>query len=94
MHSLGLAWIAKNLDDTANTSFVDTMAPLAQGIISEQCNQYNTCHYLRPFLTAHKWIGNAEYSLTLSKFCPSDNAADMNGILFNVNLAGGRNPCR
>lgn len=94
MHNLGLAWIAKNLDDTANASFVDTMAPLAQGIISEQCNQYNTCSYLKPFLTAHKWIGNAEYSRALSSFCPSDNAADMNGILFGVNLAGGRNPCR
>jgi hypothetical protein len=94
MHHLGLAWIAKNLDDTANASFVDTMEPLAQGIISEQCNQYHTCSYLKPFLAAHKWIGNAEYSLPLSKFCPPDNAADMNGILFNVNLAGGRKPCR
>jgi hypothetical protein len=94
MHGLGLAWIAKNLDDTQNASFVDAMEPLAQGIISEQCNQYNTCSYLKPFLTAGKWIGNAEYSLALSKFCGSDNAADMNGILFNVNLDGGRQPCR
>ena len=94
MHGLGLAWIAKNLDDTQNASFVDTMAPLAQGIISEQCNQYHTCSYLKPFLTAHKWIGNAEYSLPLSGFCPSDNAAGLNGILFNVNLDGGRKPCR
>jgi hypothetical protein len=94
MHGLGLAWIAKNLDDTQNASFVDAMGPLAQGIISEQCNQYNTCSYLEPFLTAGKWIGNAEYSLPLSKFCASDNTAGMNGILFNVNLDGGRSPCR
>jgi Glycoside-hydrolase family GH114 len=94
MHGLGLAWIAKNLDDTQDASFVDAMAPLAQGIISEQCNQYHTCTYLKPFLTAGKWIGNAEYSLAQSKFCASDNAAGMNGVLFNVNLDGGRNPCR
>jgi hypothetical protein len=94
MHSLGLAWIAKNLDDTQNASFVGAMAPLAQGIISEQCNQYHTCSYLQPFLTAGKWVGNAEYSEPLSKFCASDNAADMNGVKFNVNLDGGRTPCR
>jgi hypothetical protein len=94
MHGLGLAWIAKNLDDTQKASFVDAMAPLAQGIISEQCNQYHTCSYLKPFLTAGKWVGNAEYSLATSKFCASDNAADMNGVRFNVNLDGGRSPCR
>jgi hypothetical protein len=94
MHRLGLAWIAKNLDDTGSASFVDAMEPLAQGIISEQCNQYHTCSYLHRFLAADKWVGNAEYSKALSKFCPSDNAADMNGILFNQNLDGGRSPCR
>ena len=94
MHGLGLAWIAKNLDDTENASFVDAMEPLAQGTISEQCNQYKTCSYLSPFEADHKWIGNAEYSDALAKFCPADNTADMNGILFNVNLDGGRQPCR
>ncbi len=94
MHGLGLAWIAKNLDDTERASFVDAMEPLAQGIISEQCDQYHTCSYLHPFQAADKWVGNAEYSLALSQICPSDNAADMNGILFNVNLDGGRSPCR
>jgi hypothetical protein len=94
MHSLGLAWIAKNLDDTDRASFVDSMEPLAQGITSEQCNQYHTCSYLHPFEVGDKWIGNAEYSLALSRFCSSDNAADMNGILFNQNLNGGRSPCR
>lgn len=95
MHGLGLGWIAKNLDDTGIASFVNDMAPLAQGIISEQCNQYSTCSLLSPFQTAGKWIGNAEYSPeTQAQFCASDNAANINGILFNVNLAGGRKPCR
>jgi hypothetical protein len=95
MHRLGLAWIAKNLDDTGRASFVDRMEPLAQGIITEQCNQYRTCSLLRPFERARKWIGNAEYAPeTQAEFCARDNAANFNGILFNVNLSGGRKPCR
>jgi hypothetical protein len=94
MHSLGLAWIAKNLDDTGNATFVNDMAPLAQGIITEQCNQYGTCPLLKPFETAGKWIGNAEYKLSLAQFCPADNTANINGILFSTSLDGGRQPCR
>jgi hypothetical protein len=94
MHSLGMGWIAKNLDDTGNVSFVASMEPLAQGIISEQCNQNGTCSLLKPFLTAGKWIGNAEYSLPRARFCAADNAASINGIQFSTNLAGGRKPCR
>ena len=94
MHGLGLAWIAKNLDDTGNSSFVNAMAPLAQGIITEQCNQYSTCSLLAPFETGGKWIGNAEYNLTQAQFCAADNAANINGVLFNTALNGGRKPCR
>jgi hypothetical protein len=95
MHALGLGWIAKNLDDTGKTSFVNRMEPLAQGIISEQCNEYRTCWLLRPFLAAHKWIGNAEYAPeTRAGFCPRDNPANINGILFGTSLDGGRRPCR
>ena len=71
------------------------MEPLAQGIISEQCNQYQTCWLLRPFLAARKWVGNAEYPPeTLASFCPRDDPAGLNAILFNTNLDGGRRPCR
>jgi len=95
MHALGLGWIAKNLDDTGKTSFVKRMEPLAQGIVSEQCNQYRTCWLLRPFLAARKWIGNAEYApQTQARFCPRDNPANINGILFSTDLDGGRSPCR
>jgi hypothetical protein len=101
MHSLNLAWIAKNLDDTGDTSFVDTMEPLAQGMISEESNYYGTTALWAPFETADKWIGNAEYTSdgeTTAKFCPADNAVsvgDVNGVLFNVNLdASTYEPCR
>ncbi len=95
MHSIKLGWIAKNLDDTGIASFVSDMEPLSQGIISEQCNQYSSCSLLSPYEKADKWIGNAEYAPeTQAEFCASDNAANINGVLFNVNLDGGRQPCR
>ena len=51
MHGIGLGWIAKNLDDTGVQSFVTHLEPLAQGIVTEQCNQYDTCSLLTPFRT-------------------------------------------
>lgn len=95
MHGLGLGWIAKNLDDTGVQTFVNDMQPYAQGMISEQCNQYSTCSLFNSFLTAGKWIGNAEYKTAQSKFCPTDNSANINGIYFpNSGLTGPRKPCR
>jgi hypothetical protein len=95
MHRHGLAWIAKNLDDTGSASFVRHLEPLAQGVITEQCRQHRTCPLLRPFRQAGKWIGDAEYAPeTRHEFCAKDNAEDFNGILFRVSLNGGRKPCR
>jgi hypothetical protein len=100
MHSIGLGWIAKNLDDTGEVSFVNNMQPSAQGMITEECNKMGTCSLLSSFLAAHKWIGNAEYTSpdkeTLAQFCPYDNANNINGILFDASesLDGGRQPCR
>lgn len=94
MHSIGLGWIAKNLDDVGVQSFVTNLQPYAQGMVSEQCNENSTCSLLTPFLSNGKWIGNAEYNLTQAQFCANDNTKNINGVLFNVPLNGGRKPCR
>ncbi len=93
MYSLDMGWIAKNLDDTGD-NFAAIMEPLADGIISEQCNQYGTCGQLSSYLSNNKAVFNAEYNLATSAFCASDNASDINGALFNVALNGPRSPCR
>lgn len=93
-HSLGLAWIAKNLDEAGIQSFVTQLEPYAQGMISEQNRQYGTFTLFGPFTAARKWIGDAEYSLPQSGFCAADNAADVNGVLFTESLNGSRQPCR
>ncbi len=92
MHRLGMAWIAKNLDDTGNQGFVDDMMNVADGTITEQCNQYATCSYLQPF-EGHKAIFDAEYGGSPSTFCPADNAAEINGDKFDTALDGRRIPC-
>jgi hypothetical protein len=93
MHSLGLGWIAKNLDDTGDT-FATTMEPLADGMITEQCNQYDTCGALSKYVGV-KAVFNAEYPPeTTAEFCASDDASGFNGALFPVALNGARHPCR
>jgi hypothetical protein len=92
MHAHGLGWIIKNPDDTGD-SYAADMEPLADGVLTEQCNEYQTCSLLSSYV-GHKAVLNAEYNLATSAFCPADNAAGFNGARFNVNLNGGRQPCR
>ncbi len=93
MHSIGLAWVGKNLDDTGD-SYAADMHPYADAVISEQCSQYSTCNLLSSYF-GNKAIFNAEYSLSTSQFCPADNSNGINGTLFSVNLNGSlRTPCR
>ncbi len=92
MHGLGLAWWIKNPDDTGD-SYAADMYPLADAVLTEQCNQYGTCDLLAPYV-GHKAIFNAEYSAKTSSFCAVDNAFGLNGARFNLGLTGTRDPCR
>ncbi|HZM57202.1 MAG TPA: endo alpha-1,4 polygalactosaminidase, partial [Acidimicrobiales bacterium] len=92
MHSIGLSWWIKNPDDTGD-SYAADMEPLADAVMTEQCNQYNSCSLLSAY-QGHKAVFNAEYSLATSVFCPADNTAGFNGAEFNVALDGSRAPCR
>jgi hypothetical protein len=95
MHSIGLAWISKDLSDTGIQSFVSDMEPLSQGMIDEQANQYGTINLDNVFLQAGKPIFDAEYAPeTQAQFCSYDNTNNINGVLFPVNLNGPRQPCR
>ena len=50
MHSLGLAWFAKNTDDIGSPSFSNYVEPFADAVITEQCNEYGTCSDLGNFI--------------------------------------------
>jgi hypothetical protein len=91
MHGLGLGWWIKNPDDTGDTYAAD-MEPLADAVLTEQCNQYSSCGLLAPYVGT-KAVFNAEYRLKASKFCSNDASLGFNGAQFNLNLTGVRKPC-
>ena len=91
MHGLGLGWWIKNPDDTGD-NYATTMEPLADAVLTEQCNQYASCGLLSAYF-GHKAIFNAEYYLKPIAFCTSDIALGINGAQFNLNLTGIRKPC-
>jgi hypothetical protein len=92
MHSLGLGWWIKNPDDTGD-SYATDMYPLADAVLTEQCNQFSTCGSLSAYV-GHKAVFNAEYRATPASFCPKDDARGFNGAKFNLGLTGVRKPCR
>jgi hypothetical protein len=92
MHGLGLGWWIKNPDDTGDRYATD-MYPLADAVLTEQCNQYGTCSALSAYV-GHKAVFNAEYNLKTTQFCAADDARGFNGAKFNVDLTGVRDPCR
>ena len=93
MHGLGLAWMIKDSDDTGDSHPAD-MEPLADLVLTEQCNQYATCSLLDSYI-GKKPILNAEYApQTTSEFCAADIANGFIGEVFPVALTGGRSPCR
>ena len=69
------------------------MYPLADAVLTEQCNQYQSCGLLSAYV-GHKAVFNAEYRLKTSAFCSQDDALGFNGAKFNVGLSGERHPCR
>ena len=77
MHGLGLGWWIKNPDDTGDRYATD-MEPLADAVLTEQCNQYSSCALLSVYV-GHKAVFNAEYRLRPSSFCGNDDALRFNG---------------
>jgi hypothetical protein len=69
------------------------MEPLADAVLTEQCNQYKTCSLLSSYF-GRKAVFNAEYHVKPAKFCTNDDALGINGAEFNLDLTGVRKPCQ
>jgi hypothetical protein len=100
-HSLGLAWGQKNGDQ--DPAFAKMQAPVADFLLTEECNYYHTCAGVAaPYVAAHKLVLNAEYTddwgtsrvQDLRKFCSADLASGIDGVLFTSALSGSHHPCQ
>lgn len=49
-------------------------------VVSEECFQYGECGFFSDFLALNKPVFEAEYSLALSRFCPSAKASRISAI--------------
>lgn len=94
-HSLNIAMWGKNPDSTGD-SFSADMVDVFDAVLTEECNQYNTCGLLGPYTKAGKLVFNAEYAIATNRFCDNDNGKQgWMGTRFAVDLNGSRRePCR
>jgi len=96
-HSRGLSVLQKN-----DVEQIPALLAYFDGALNEQCNQYKECttaqngsYGLDQYVAAGKPVFNAEYKLATSSFCGADNAANFNGVRFNINLDDSLfQPCR
>jgi hypothetical protein len=84
VHSLGLAVFEKNDPEQART-----LQPYFDGVLDEQCNQYQECSSFAPYLHAGKPVLNAEYRRALYPgFCAADQRSGIMGALYDLALDG------
>jgi hypothetical protein len=87
-HARGLSVLQKNDNEQ-----IPALLPYFDGALNEQCNQYNECTTVQngsfgldQYVAAGKPVFQAEYKLAVGSFCPADNAANFNGVKFDLNL--------
>ena len=61
--------------------------------LNEQCNEYNECNTLTPFINAGKAVFNAEYTGNTASFCPKMNNMKISSIKKNLDLDAPMTPC-
>jgi hypothetical protein len=84
VHSLGMAVLEKNDPEQARA-----LEPFFDGVLDEQCNQYQECGSFEPYLRAGKPVLNAEYQRSLYPgFCRADEHAGIMGALYGLALDG------
>jgi hypothetical protein len=84
VHSLGMAVLEKNDPEQARA-----LEPFFDGVLDEQCNQYQECGSFEPYLRAGKPVLNAEYERSLYPgFCRADERAGVMGALYGLALDG------
>ena len=89
-HARGLAAFQKNDPEQARA-----LEPRFDGVLDEQCNQYQECGAFSVYTRAGKPVLDAEYrASSFPGFCAADRRAGIMGALFGLALDGRRfSPC-
>lgn len=87
-HSVSLGIGLKNDLDQ-----VTTLLPHFDFAINEQCNEFDECNMVQPFITAGKAVFNAEYNLATSKFCAAMNTDKFSSLLKTLDLTATYTAC-
>ncbi|MFG1954236.1 endo alpha-1,4 polygalactosaminidase [Micromonospora sp. NPDC048830] len=88
-HARGLSTVLKNDLDQ-----IDDLVDYFDMALNEECSRYNECGEYQPFIAAGKPVLHAEYGSSTA-FCQADNAANINGVLFSLDLDDSvYRPCR
>ena len=88
-HQRGLSIGLKNDLDQ-----IGDLLPFFDWALNEECNIYNECDLLHPFVQSGKAVFGVEYELETADFCPEMNAANYDFLKKNWELDAWREPCR
>lgn len=88
-HAAGLSAVMKNDVDQ-----VRELVDYFEMALNEECHRYDECGAYQAFIAAGKPVLHAEYGSSTA-FCAADNAANINGVLFSLDLDDSvYRPCR
>ncbi|MEO3780244.1 endo alpha-1,4 polygalactosaminidase, partial [Micromonospora sp. B11E3] len=88
-HARGLSTVLKNDIDQ-----IDDLVDYFDMALNEECSRYNECGRYQTFIAAGKPVFHAEYGSSTA-FCAAANAANINGVLFSLDLDDSvYRPCR
>ena len=87
-HARGLSIGLKN-----NVEQVGALVSSYDFAINEQCDQYNECGLLKPFIDAGKAVLHVGYKLDTNSFCPATTALGFSSMKKHLNLDAWRETC-
>jgi len=88
-HSLGLAVGLKNDLDQ-----ISSLVEFFDFAVNEQCNEYEECSMLQPFLDNNKAVFGVEYTMKVEDYCSETNDMDMDWLAKNWDLDSCVYACR
>ena len=87
-HARGLSIGLKN-----NVEQVGALVSSYDFAINEQCDQYNECGLLKPFIDAGKAVLHVGYKLDTNSSCPATTALGFSSMKKHLNLDAWRETC-